>query len=221
MLELWSEVDNWFADQLIGSDDALAHAIAESERAGLRAINVSPNQGKLLHLLARISGARNILEIGTLGGYSSIWLARALPPDGRLITLELDPGSAAVARANFKFAGVDKLIDVRVGNALETLPQIADEKPDPFDLVFVDADKESNPHYFEWALKLTRPGSVIVIDNVVRHGRVIDKTDIEADITGVRRVVEMVAAESRVTATTIQTVGVKNYDGFLIALVVQ
>jgi predicted O-methyltransferase YrrM len=217
--ELWSSVDSWFAAQLIETDAALDHALSESTRAGLRPINVSRTQGKLLHLIARMTGARNVLEVGTLGGYSSIWMARALPEDGRLITLEIDPNTAEIARLNFAFAGLNSMIEVRVGAALDSLRQIATEELPPFDLVFIDADKESNPDYFEWALKLTHPGSVILIDNVVRRGRVIDSNDTESDMIGVRRVTEMVAAESRVTATVMQTVGEKGYDGLLVALV--
>lgn len=217
--ELWSSVDNWFAGQLIETDSALDHALSESAHAGLRPINVSRTQGKLLHLIARMTGARNVLEVGTLGGYSSIWMARALPDDGRLITLEIDPNTAEIARLNFAFAGLNSIIEVRVGAAVDSLRQIATEKLPPFDLVFIDADKESNPDYFEWALKLTHPGSLILIDNVVRRGRVIDSNDTESDMIGVRRVTEMVAAESRVTATVMQTVGEKGYDGLLVALV--
>jgi predicted O-methyltransferase YrrM len=217
--ELWSSVDSWFAAQLIETDAALDHALSESARAGLRPINVSRTQGKLLHLIARMIGARNVLEVGTLGGYSSIWMARALPEDGRLITLEIDPNTAEIARLNFAFAGLNSMIEVRVGAAVDSLRQIATEELPPFDLVFIDADKESNPDYFEWALNLTHTGSVILIDNVVRRGRVIDRNDTESDMIGVRRVTEMVAAESRVTSTVMQTVGEKGYDGLLVALV--
>jgi len=173
----------------------------------------------LLYLLARMVGARRILEIGTLGGYSGIWFARALPADGILVTLEIDPKTAEVARSNFAHAGVDQRVDVRVGAAVDSLQSISDEHQDPFDIVFVDADKENNPAYFEWALRLTKPGSVIIIDNVARQGRVIDQSDTSSDIEGVRRVVDLIASESRVTSTAIQTVGEKGYDGFLIALV--
>jgi predicted O-methyltransferase YrrM len=217
--ERWKSVDAWFADHLVGSDEGLDHALIESDRAGLRQISVSHNQGKLLYLLARMVGARRILEIGTLGGYSGIWFARALPADGILVTLEIDPKTAQVARSNFAHAGVDQRVDVRVGAAVESLQSISDEHQDPFDIVFVDADKENNPAYFEWALRLTKPGSVIIIDNVARQGRVIDQSDTSSDIEGVRRVVDLIASESRVTSTAIQTVGEKGYDGFLIALV--
>jgi len=217
--ERWKSVDAWFADRLVGSDEGLDHALIESGRAGLRQISVSHNQGKLLYLLARMVGARRILEIGTLGGYSGIWFARALPADGILVTLEIDPKTAEVARSNFAHAGVDQRVDVRVGAAVDSLQSISDEHQDPFDIVFVDADKENNPAYFEWALRLTKPGSVIIIDNVARQGRVIDQSDTSSDIEGVRRVVDLIASESRVTSTAIQTVGEKGYDGFLIALV--
>jgi predicted O-methyltransferase YrrM len=217
--ELWKSVDAWFTQRLVETDNGLEHALAASDRAGLRQISVSHNQGKLLFMLARMIRARRILEVGTLGGYSAIWFARALPEDGRLITLEIDPETAAVARANFAHAGVDHKVQVRVGAALDTLRTIADERQEPFDIVFIDADKENNPGYFEWALQLTRPGSLIIIDNVARRGRVIDESDADSDIIGVRRVVDMIANEPWVTATAIQTVGEKGYDGFLIALV--
>jgi predicted O-methyltransferase YrrM len=218
--QLWNSVDTWFGDQLTGSDEALDRALLESDRAGLRPISVSRNQGKLLLILARMIGAERILEIGTLGGYSGIWLARALPAGGHLFTLEIDPRTAEIARENFRRAGLNEVVEVRVGPALESLDRIASEQQ-PFDLIFIDADKENNPGYFEWALKLTHPGSVIVIDNVVRRGRILDNSDTGSDIEGVRRVVEMVANEPRVTATAMQTVGEKGYDGFLIALVTE
>jgi predicted O-methyltransferase YrrM len=219
--QLWKSVDTWFGDQLTGSDEALDRALLESDRAGLRPISVSRNQGKLLLILARMIGAERILEIGTLGGYSGIWLAWALPAGGQLITLEIDPRTAEIARENFRRAGLNEVVEVRVGPALESLDRIASEQKPPFDLVFIDADKENNPGYFEWALKLTHPGSVIVIDNVVRRGRILADSDTGSDIEGVRRVVEMVANEPRVTATAMQTVGEKGYDGFLIALVTE
>jgi predicted O-methyltransferase YrrM len=218
-VSLWTAIDRWFAARLIGADDILDHVLAESERAGLRSINVTPGMGRLLMIFARMIGARNILEIGTLGGYSGIWMARALPPEGRLITLEADPDNAAVARSNIAHAGLDKIIEVRVGKALDTLPALAAEKPPPFDLVFIDADKQNNPGYFEWALELTRPGSLIIIDNVVRSGYVLDDAETDRNILGVRRVTEMIAATPSVIATVVQTVGEKGHDGFLVALV--
>jgi predicted O-methyltransferase YrrM len=217
--ELWQSVDAWFTERLVDPDEGLEHALAESDRAGLRQISVSHNQGKLLYLLARMNRARRILEIGTLGGYSAIWFARALPEDGKLISLEINPETAEIARANITHAGVDHLVQVRLGPALDTLQTIADEQPEAFDIVFIDADKANNPGYFEWALKLTYPGSLIIIDNVARQGRVINEATTDPDISGVRRVVDLIANEPRVTATAIQTVGEKGYDGLLIALV--
>jgi len=215
----WTAVDRYITNQLVPSDPALDAVLENSEAAGLPAINVSPNLGKLLHLLARIRGARRILEIGTLGGYSTIWLARALPADGRLLTLEVDPNHAEIARANIARAGLSGVVELRLGRALDALPQIAAEGRGPFDLIFIDADKPSNPEYFAWALKLSRPGSLIIIDNVVRNGAVIDANSSDPSIQGVRRLNELMAAETRVSATAIQTVGIKGYDGFAIALV--
>ena len=214
--KLWSDVDNYFEDALIGNDPALDAAREANQKAGLPDIAVSPNQGKLLHLMARMIGARRILEVGTLGGYSAIWLARALPPGGELITLEYNPKHADVARANIANAGLSDRVKVITGAALDTLPTLSG----PFDLSFIDADKQSNPDYFRWALKLSRRGSVIVVDNVVREGSVIDAGNDDANIKGIRRLTEMMAAEPRVSATAIQTVGVKGYDGLAVALVV-
>jgi len=210
----WTAVDSYFSDVLIGPDEALDAALEAADRAGLPHINVAPNQGKLLHLLARTQGARRILEVGTLGGYSAIWLARALPEGGRLTTLEIDPAHAAVATANLKHAGLAEIAEVRVGRASDTLQQLADEGAEPYDFVFIDADKPSNPLYFQWALKLTRPGSLIVVDNVVRGGAVADADSTDASVVAVRRMHDLIAAEPRVSATSVQTVGVKGYDGF-------
>ncbi|HTB76426.1 MAG TPA: O-methyltransferase [Polyangiaceae bacterium] len=215
----WTSVDRYITSLLVPSDPALDAALASSTAAGLPAINVAPNQGKLLHLLARIHGARSILEVGTLGGYSTIWLARALPPGGKVITLEADRKHAEVARANLARANLAGVVDVRVGAALDTLPQIAREGLGPFDLFFIDADKANIPHYFKWALDLSRPGSVIIVDNVVRGGAVLDASSADPNVQGVRHFNELVAAERRVSATAIQTVGSKGYDGFAIALV--
>ncbi|MGH3495955.1 MAG: O-methyltransferase [Nocardioidaceae bacterium] len=215
----WTEVDTYICDLLVPADPALEATLTASEAAGLPPIAVAPNQGKLLHLLARIHGARAILEIGTLGGYSTIWLARALPPGGHLTTLELDPLHAEVARANLEQAGIADLVTVRVGRAADTLAELAAEGAGPYDLVFIDADKPSNPEYFEWALRMTRVGSVIIVDNVVRGGAVVDATSQEPAILGTRRLNEMMAAEPRVSATEVQTVGSKGYDGFALALV--
>jgi predicted O-methyltransferase YrrM len=217
--EQWSAVDRFIAEMIVPADPALDAALADSAAAGLPSISVSPNQGKLLHLLARVQGARHILEIGTLGGYSTIWLARALPEGGRLITLEAEPKHAEVARANIARAGLANRVDLRLGLALETLPQLASEGLGPFDLVFIDADKPSTPEYFAWALRLTRQGSLIIVDNVVRKGAVVDENSDDPSVQGVRRFYEMLAAEPRVSATAIQTVGSKGYDGFAMALV--
>ena len=219
--DTWAAVDRYITDLFVPSDRALDEALEASAAAGLPAISVSPNQGKLLHLLARIQGARNILEIGTLGGYSTIWLARALPADGRLITLEYEPKHADVARASIARAGLADVVELRVGRALDTLPQIAAEGRGPFDLIFIDADKEGYPDYFAWALKLARRGSVIIADNVVRKGAVADADSKDSLIRGVRRFNELLAAEKRVSATVFQTVGSKGYDGFAIARVME
>ncbi|HKA23523.1 MAG TPA: O-methyltransferase [Candidatus Eisenbacteria bacterium] len=217
----WSAVDHYLNETLVAEDDALAAAVKDSERAGLPSIQVAPNQGKLLHLLARTMGARQVLEIGTLGGYSTIWLARALPEGGRVITLEAEPKHAEVARANFARAGLSNVIELRLGRALDTLPKIEAERLGPFDLFFIDADKPSIPEYFDWALRLSRPGSLILVDNVVRKGAVADPSSNDPNVQGVRRFNERVAREPRVSATTIQTVGTKGYDGIAFALVLK
>ncbi|MEU8732012.1 MULTISPECIES: O-methyltransferase [Streptomyces] len=216
---LWDEVDGYFVSHLAPDDEALAAARRESDAAGLPPVNVTANQGKLLQLLARIQGARTILEIGTLGGYSTIWLARALPADGRLVTLEYNARHAEVATRNIARAGLDALVEVRVGAALESLPKLADENPAPFDLVFIDADKGNNPHYLEWALRLTSTGSLIVIDNVVRGGRVADADDPADDVRGTRAAIELIGRHPRLSGTAVQTVGSKGYDGFALARV--
>jgi predicted O-methyltransferase YrrM len=214
----WDAVDEYIEDLLVGEDPALDAALAASDKAGLPAIAVAPPQGKFLNLLARVHGARRILEIGTLAGYSTIWLARALPADGKLITLEYDQRHADVATANIANAGFADLVEVRVGKALDSLPDLVDHGP--FDLFFIDADKANNPNYFTWALRLSRPGSVIVVDNVVRSGRVVDATSTDEAIVGTRKLGQMLAEEPRVDATMIQTVGGKGYDGFALALVI-
>lgn len=216
----WTAVDRYITDRLVPPDDALDAALEASAAAGLPAIHVAPNQGKLLQLLLQIHGARAILEIGTLGGYSTIWMARALPEGGRLVTLEADPRHAKVARANITRAGLERVIDLRLGRAAETLPKLAEEGIGPFDLVFIDADKPSTADYFDWALKLSRRGSLILVDNVVRKGAVADPSSDDPNVLGVRRFYERLAAEPRVSATAIQTVGSKGYDGLAIALVV-
>ncbi|MFF4171825.1 O-methyltransferase [Streptomyces sp. NPDC001744] len=217
----WTAVDQYVTDLLVPDDEALSAALADSAAAGLPEIAVAPNQGKLLHLLARTQGARKILEIGTLGGYSTIWLARALPADGRLITLEYDPAHAEVARANIARAGLDGLVEVRTGAALDSLPEIGAEGAGPFDLVFVDADKANNPRYVEWALKLSRPGTLIVVDNVVRDGRVATEHPDDPAVTGIREMFDLIAREPRLDATAFQTVGTKGHDGLLLARVVE
>jgi predicted O-methyltransferase YrrM len=217
--QLWNEVDDYFATLLSPADETLTAALRDSDAAGLPPIAVAPNQGKLLQLLAEIQGARRILEIGTLGGYSTIWLGRALPADGRLITFEYDATHAEVARRNLARAGLDKIAEVRVGPALESLPKLGEENPEPFDFVFIDADKVNNPHYVEWALKLTRPGSLIVVDNVVRSGRVTEAGSAEPSVRGTRAALELIAAHPKLSGTAIQTVGSKGYDGFALARV--
>ena len=215
----WVAVEQYFSKSLLLNDPTLESALATSEKAGLPAISVSPTQGKLLQMLAQMLGARAILEIGTLGGYSTIWLARGMSPGGHLITLEVDPSHAAVAQQNFSSAGLQEVVEVKVGNALETLPRLAADRRGPFDLIFIDADKQNIPAYFEWALKLSRPGTVIVVDNVVRDGAVIDADSSDESVQGVRRFIEQVAANRRVSGTAIQTVGIKGYDGFAIVRV--
>lgn len=215
--QTWTAVDDYFDGLLVGEDEALVAAAADAETAGLLYHQVAPNQGKLLNLLARVRGARRILEIGTLGGYSTIWLARALPADGRLVTLEVDERCADVAAANIARAGLEHVVEIRRGRAVDLLPRLADEAP--FDLVFIDADKPSNPAYLEWALKLTRPGSLIIGDNVVRDGAVVDPDSSDPRVQGVRRFTELISEHPRLTATALQTVGSKGYDGLILALV--
>jgi len=216
----WTAVDEYFTDLLVPSDSSLDAALKASVDAGMPAIHVAPNQGKLLQLFARMIGAKKILEIGTLGGYSTIWMARALPAGGRLVTLEFDETHAAVARSNIARAGLADKVEVRTGRALETLPKLAAEGVGPFDLIFIDADKVSTSEYFSWALKLARIGSLIVVDNVVREGAVIDSASKDASVQGVRRFNMALSTERRVSATAFQTVGSKGYDGLAIALVI-
>jgi len=215
---LWAAVDRYIDDVLVAPDEALSAALAASARAGLPPIAVSPSQGKLLHLMARAQSARRILEIGTLGGYSTIWLARALPEDGKLITLEADSKHAEIAGANIARAGLDRRVDLKLGEALKTLPLLAAEAP--FDFTFIDADKPNNANYFSWALKLSRRGSLIVVDNVVRDGEIVKASSRDPGVIGVRRLFDLIAAEPRVSATAIQTVGSKGYDGLVVALVI-
>src|ERR1700722_16475004 len=220
--ELWSAVDRYICDRLLDEDPALDAALAASDAAGLPPIAVTANQGRMLELLVRIHGARRVLELGTLGGYSTIWIARGLPPDGRLITLEANPHYAEVARANIAAAGHGEMVQMRVGPALETLPVLAGEGAS-FDLIFIDADKQNYPGYLEWSLKLAHPGTLILGDNVVRDGAIVadeeDPRSADGVIQGVRRFYELLAAEPRLDATAIQTVGAKGHDGFALALV--
>jgi predicted O-methyltransferase YrrM len=218
--EIWTTVENYICGELVPSDPALEAALSSAEAAGMPTINVSPNFGKVLHILARTVSARNILEVGTLAGYSTIWLARALQPGGRLITLEFDPKHAEIARANLGRAGLSDIVEVRLGKALETLPKLAAEKRGPFDLIFIDADKASNADYFQWALKLARIGSLIIVDNVVRDGQVADAKSTDPNILGVRRLNDLLSKETRATSSAIQTVGSKGYDGFSLSIVV-
>jgi predicted O-methyltransferase YrrM len=221
MQVVWTQVDNYFCDLLAPArtEDMLDAALRANEQAGLPQIDVTRLQGKFLEFLVRVSGARRILEIGTLGGYSTIWLARALPGDGRIVTLELDPHHAEVARANLENAGALDSVDLIVGPAIDTLPTLRNSAAAPFDLIFIDADKESYPQYLHWALKLSRPGTVMVADNVVREGKVIHADSGDPNVQGVRRFTELLAAEPRLSATVLQTVGVKGYDGFALAVV--
>ena len=215
----WSAVDDHLASALLPDDDALSAALAASETAGLPTIAVAPLQGALLHVLARAIGARRILEVGTLGGYSAIWLARALPPDGELVTLEIDPAHARVAQANIDRAGVGDRVEIRVAPAAESLADLRDEGGEPFDMVFVDADKESNAAYVAAATDLARPGTLIVIDNTVRDGTVADEPPVGSAVLGVRRLHDMLRSEPRLTATAVQTVGAKGWDGLTVAVV--
>ena len=217
--EQWTAVDEYLSEHLIGSDPALDATLEASRTAGLPAIQVTPCQGKFLHLLARIQGARKILELGTLGAYSTIWLARALPADGRLITLEVSPENAEVANRNITRANLSSFVDLRVGPALEIMPKLLVERQNPFDLIFIDADKVSTPEYFRWALKLSRPGTIIVVDNVVRKGALADASSSDASVQAMRQFIRELGAEKHVNATVLQTVGNKGYDGFALALV--
>ena len=220
MQDVWTAVDSYFGDLLIARDEKLDTALAANQKAGLPAIDVSRLQGKFLELLVRISGARRILEIGTLGGYSTIWLARGLPEGGRIVTLEFDPHHAEVACANLEHAGVLDRVDLRVGRAIDTLPKLENTADSPFDLIFIDADKESYPEYLDWTLRLSRVGTVIVADNVVRDGRVVEADCDDERVQGVRRFTERLAAEPRLNATVLQNVGTKGYDGLALAVVV-
>lgn len=218
--ELWTAVDDYISDLFLSSDSTMRDVLTACEAAGLPAISVTPNEGKFLMLLAQISGARSILEIGTLGGYSTIWLARGLAADGTLVTLEANPKHADVARANITYAGLSNIVEVRVGKAVGTLSQLVTEDRDPFDLIFIDADKENYPEYLAWALKLSHPGSLIIADNVIRDGEILNAASSDSRVQGTRHFNQLLAAEPRVTATAIQTIGRKGHDGIAIAIVV-
>ncbi|KZE91373.1 O-methyltransferase [Microbacterium sp. TNHR37B] len=215
----WLAVDRYFADTLVGHDPALEEAVEAQRDAGLPAIEVAPVNGKFLHLLARISGARRVLEIGTLGGYSTIWLARALPRGGRVVTIEAEPVNAGVARANVDRAGVGSLVDIRVGRGEHVLPTLSDEEP--FDLVFIDADKESNTLYLDWAARLGREGTVVVVDNVARGGEVADPDATDPRVVGTQRALAMLGSDPRFDATALQTLDLKGWDGIALAVVVR
>jgi predicted O-methyltransferase YrrM len=221
MQDIWAQVDSFFGDLLTPPDEILSAALDANKKAGLPPIDVTALQGKFLEFIVRISGARRILEIGTLGGYSTIWLTRGLPEDGRIVSLELVPLHAQVARANLLRAGALHQVDLRVGPAIESLKSLTESGCAPFDLIFIDADKRSYPDYLEWSLKLSRPGTVIVADNVVRDGKVVDPDSPDANVQGVRRFTEMLATDNRVSTTVLQTVGTKGYDGFALALVLR
>jgi predicted O-methyltransferase YrrM len=217
--KIWIDVDRYFVDTLHLSDPVLDATMAANAAAELPAIDVAPNQGKLLHLFAKLVSAKKILEMGTLGGYSTIWLARALPPGGRVLSLEFNPQHAEVAKSNLQRAGLSDRVEIRVGAALDSLPIIQDEGLGPFDFIFIDADKPNNPGYLEWAIKLSRPGTLIIVDNVVRDGAVADSSSADPTVEGTRRMFELMAGDSRLSSTALQTVGSKGYDGFAMAIV--
>lgn len=217
--EIWQQVDRYFTDALIAPDDGFNKALDANRNAELPAIDVTPLQGKFLELLVRLTDARRVLEVGTLGGYSTLWIARAIQPDGLVVTLELEPRHAEIAKKNFAAAGLADRVDLRVGAAAETLAALVEQRVAPFDFIFIDADKASYPEYLQWSLKLSRPGTLIVADNVVRDGKVIDPDHPDPNIQGVRRFTEMVAGETRLCSTVLQTVGSKGYDGFAISIV--
>ncbi|RAV19392.1 O-methyltransferase [Paenibacillus contaminans] len=215
----WEKVDEYITERLIPQDDVLESVLAANQQARLPAYDVTPAQGKLLHLLVRMQGAKRIMEIGTLGAYSTIWLARALPSDGHIVTLELDPFHAQVARSNIALAGMNDKIELRVGDALEQLARMAEEGVEPFDFIFIDADKPNNPKYLKWALHFSHPGTVILGDNVIREGEVVNESSQDPRVNGVRRFYDLLAEEPRIEATAIQTVGSKGYDGFVLGIV--
>ena len=217
--QLFEQVDLYISNLLGDEDEALKNTIKTIEEGGIPQISVSPNQGKFLHILAKLINAKKILEVGTLGGYSTIWMARALAPGGKLITLEIDPHHADVAANNFKVAGVEEQVEIQLGSALETLPALVNENTGPFDMIFIDADKEPYAEYFEWALKLSRPGTLIIADNVIREGQVLEENPSDSRVRGVHRLNKALSGDKRVTATIMQTVGAKEHDGMVIAVV--
>ncbi|RXY99917.1 O-methyltransferase [Fictibacillus sp. S7] len=219
MREIWGNVDEYFISNLHPQDMVLEHVLQANHEAGLPSIDVTPTQGKFLYLLAKLKGAKRILEIGTLGGYSSIWMGRALPEDGKLVTLEYSQKHAEVARENIKKARLEPKIEIMVGPALESLPTLKDKGYPSFDFIFIDADKPNNPHYLKWALAYSQPGTVIIGDNVVRNGRVADQNNEDPDVKGSRALIDLLAKESRIEATALQTVGSKGYDGFVMGVV--
>lgn len=219
MKQTWEQVDEYITDLLCPNDAILDDVLTANKKADLPEIDVTANQGKLLQLLVQMKGAKRILEIGTLGAYSTLWMARGLPADGKVITLELDPHHADVAQANIAHAGLEHMIEVRTGDALGQLAMMAEEKVEPFDLIFIDADKPNNPHYLNWALQFSRPGTVIIGDNVIREGEIINKHSTDPRIQGVRKFYEMIAGNPKISATAIQTVGSKGYDGFMMGIV--
>jgi predicted O-methyltransferase YrrM len=215
----WNEVDEYFIDKLIPFDSILEHVLKTNKEAGIPEIDVSPTQGKLLYLLAKIKGAKNVLEIGTLGGYSSIWLSRALPENGKVYTLEIEPEYAKIAVKNIRHANCQNKVEVIVGKALDSLSDLKAKGVSPFDLIFIDADKPNNPHYLKWALDLAKPGTLIIADNVVRNGEVLDEISKDERVQGVRKFIELLENEHRIESTAIQTVGIKGYDGFVLSVV--
>ena len=219
--DTWSEVDRYFSEALIKPSRALDSAIRANHKAGLPAIDVTPLQGRFLEVLIRATGARRVLEIGTLGGYSTIWLARAIPDNGLVVTLEVEPKHASIAQKNIERAGLSRRVDLRIGAAAETLAALVAASADPFDFIFIDADKAGYPDYLKWSLKLSRPGTLIVADNVVRDGKVTDAKNSDPNIKGVRRFTKLMAAEPRLSATVLQTVAGKGYDGFAMAVVLR
>jgi len=216
---IWGRVDDYIVDKLVQEDGALSAALAANTAAGLPSIDVSAAQGKFLHLMVRITGAKRILELGTLGGYSTIWMAKALPADGQLVTLEYEPKHAEVARRNIDNAGVGDKVTIHVGAAVQTLPIVAAQNPEPFDFIFIDADKPNNPAYLDWAIKLSRPGTVIILDNVIRDGKVLDPDSADPRIIGTRAAYDLIGTHPRLDATALQTVGSKGWDGFSIMVV--